>query len=209
MKRFLLSVLIVGLICFPLICDETDAFEVEDVVEEIAEGTTEVIASAGGYAEVPAPKRPRPIDKEKAEAAAEKDETKDDEENFRSTIKYGIPSEISDLLDKLTKNEDPRFTEEIYDVFQKTQNASIKEKILNYFTKLEDPCLEDFAVDLLNDPYDEKNDVVKASFRYVQACKTTAAIPAVITLIEGENDNYFNDAIKSLITSISCSRNNK
>ena len=42
-----------------------------------------------------------------------------DEENFRSTIKYGIPSEISDLLDKLTKNEDPRFTEEIYDVFQK------------------------------------------------------------------------------------------
>lgn len=198
MKRVLLSVLIVGLICFPLICDEADAFEVEDVVEEIAEETTEVIASAGGYAEVPAPKRPRPIDKEKAEAAAEKDETKDDEENFRSTIKYGIPSEISDLLDKLTKNEDPRFTEEIYDVFQKTQNTSIKEKILNYFTKLEDPCLEDFAVDLLNDPYDEKNDVVKASFRYVQACKTTAAIPAVITLIEGENDNYFNDAIATL-----------
>ena len=51
MKRFLLSVLIVGLICFPLICDEADAFEAEDVVEEIAEETTEVIASAGGYAE--------------------------------------------------------------------------------------------------------------------------------------------------------------
>ena len=46
MKRVLLSVLIVGLICFPLICDEADAFEAEDVVEEITEETTEIPATA-------------------------------------------------------------------------------------------------------------------------------------------------------------------
>ena len=35
------------------------------------EQNSEVTASKGGLAEVPAPKRPRPIDKEKAEEAAE------------------------------------------------------------------------------------------------------------------------------------------
>ena len=167
-------------------------------VEEIDDDTPTVAASKGGYAEVPPAKRPKPIDKEKAEAAAEKDETPQDEENNRNTIRYGVPSEISTLLDTLLKNDDPRFTEEIYDLFQVTKSSTIKEKVLKYFTKAEDPCLEDYAVDLLNDPYDESNAVVKATFQYISAVKTTAAIPAVITLIESENENYFNDAIAAL-----------
>jgi len=214
MKKLFFSFLLIGMFCCPLICEESDdvSFADESEIELISSGSDdevaevtgdgdedeEITAAKGGYAEVPPAKRPRPIDKEKAEAAAEKDETKDDEENFRNTIRYGIPSEIGTLLDKLNKNEDPRFTEEIYDVFQETKNSSIREKILTYFTKLEDPCLEDFAVDLLNDPYDEKNDVVKATFKYVQTCKTKAAVPAVITLIEAENDSYFNDAITTI-----------
>lgn len=157
-----------------------------------------VTASKGGYAEVPAAKRPKPIDTKKAEAAKAKDDSPQDDEKKRQTIMYGMSSEISTLLDDLIKNDDPRYTNEIYDLFQTTKNPVIKEKILNYFTKVEDPCLEDFAVDLLNDPYDEKGDVVRATFQYVAAMKTKAAIPAVITLIEGENENYFNDAISCL-----------
>ena len=188
MKRFVLVFLIFSLlgICFAQDTDSSD------------DDTPTVVASKGGYAEVPAAKRPLPIDQEKAAAAAEKDETPQDEENNRNTIRYGLPSEISTLLDTLLKNDDPRFTEEIYDLFQVTKNSTIKEKVLKYFTKAEDPCLEDYAVDLLNDPYDESNAVVKATFQYVSAVKTTAAIPSVITLVESENENYFNDAIATL-----------
>ena len=188
MKRLIFFFLIL-LFSFPMFSQE---------VEEIDDETPTVTASKGGYAEVPPAKRPLPIDQEKAAAAAEKDETPQDEENNRNTIRYGLPSEISTLLDNLLKNDDPRFTEEIYDLFQTTKSSTIKEKVLKYFTKAEDPCLEDYAVDLLNDPYDEKNDVVKATFQYISAVKTKAAIPAVITLIESENENYFNDAIATL-----------
>lgn len=184
MKKFLC---IIG--CFLVIAASSFA-EVDEV--------SEVEAAVGGLAEVPPAKRPRPVDPEKAAAAAEKDESEEDVEKFRKTIMYGIPSEISDLMDDLIKNEDPRFTDAIYDVFQVTKNSQIKEKIIKYFTKLEDPCLEDFAVDLLNDPYDETKDVVKATFQYVAAVKTKAAAPAVITLIESENEQYFNDAITTL-----------
>ena len=188
MKKLFLFLLIFSLFGF---CFAQDA-------DEAGDDTPTISASKGGYAEVPPAKRPKPIDKEKAAAAAEKDETPQDEENNRNTIRYGVPSEISTLLDTLLKNEDPRFTEEIYDLFQVTKSSVIKEKVLKYFTKAEDPCLEDYAVDLLNDPYDETSAVVKATFQYVSAVKTTAAIPAVITLIESENENYFNDAIATL-----------
>ena len=187
MKKLLLVLLIFSLLGIAF-AQDTDSDD----------DTPTVVASKGGYAEVPAAKRPKPIDQEKAAAAAEKDETPQDEENNRNTIRYGLPSEISTLLDTLLKNDDPRFTEEIYDLFQVTKSSAIKEKVLKYFTKAEDPCLEDYAVDLLNDPYDETNAVVKATFQYISAVKTTAAIPAVINLIESENDNYFTDAIATL-----------
>lgn len=186
MKKIFLFLLIFSLLGFAFAQDAVD------------EDTPVLAASKGGYAEVPPAKRPRPIDQEKAAAAAEKDESPEDEENNRNTIRYGLPSEIAGLLDNLLKNDDPRFTEEIYDLFQVTKSSAIKEKVLKYFTKAEDPCLEDYAVDLLNDPYDETSAVVKATFQYVSAVKTTAAIPAVITLVESENENYFNDAIATL-----------
>ena len=157
-----------------------------------------VKASKAGISKIPDSKRPKSIDKEKAEKAAEKDESEKDYEEKSNTIKYGVPSEISTLIDDLIKNDDPRFTEEIYDVFQVSKNTVIKQKVLNYFKQLEDPCLEDYAVETLNDPYDEKNDLVKACFQYISAVKTKEAIPAVLALIESENESYFNDAIAAI-----------
>ena len=196
MKKILFLIFF-SLFTFSLFSQESAGQDFDETSEETSTtaSTETVSASKAGIAEVPPAKRPKEIDKEKAEKAAEKDESEKDEEDRRNTIKYGIPSEISELLDKLISEDDPRFTEEIYDVFQVSKNSVIKEKILKYFTKLEDPCLEDFAVDLLNDPYDEKNDVVKATFKYISAVKTKEAIPAVLTLIESENESYFNDAI--------------
>lgn len=147
---------------------------------------------------IPEPKRPKEIDIEKAKAAAEKDETSETESEFKNTIKYGLPSEINELLDDLLKNEDPRFTNEIYDLFQVSKNPQIKEKVLRYFTKLEDPCLEDYAVEILIDPYDTKNEIVKAVFQYVSKVKTVEAIEPVVELIKSENEDYFNDAISTI-----------
>lgn len=177
---------------------QTDVEQNEESQAESQNESEEVKKAESGFAEVPPPKRPKPIDSQKAEKAREKDETENDEENFKNTIKYGIPSEISELVEKLIKNDDPRFTEELYDVFQETKNVTIQLQILKYFTKQEDPCLEDFAVELINDPYDAKKELVKSCFEYISSVKTVQAIPAVLTLIETENEDYFNDAISAI-----------
>ena len=181
--------------------DEDEASEEEEVPaeEEFSEEPSgEKKNSLAGVAEVPKPKRPKPIDQDKAKAAADKDENPDVVEKNQNTIKFGIPSEISNLIEDLIKNDDPRFTEEIYDLFQVSQNVVIQKKILEYFTKLEDPCLEDFAVTVLNDPYDTKPDVVKACFEYIQKVHTEPAIPAVFTILESENETYFNDTLATI-----------
>lgn len=186
------------LFSFSLFAQEAGEASDNIAADTETDSSTSIKASKAGISEIPASKRPKSIDKEKAKKAAEKDESEKDFEEKSNTIKYGVPSEISSLIDDLIKNDDPRFTEEIYDVFQVTKNPVIKQKVLNYFKQLEDPCLEDYAVETLNDPYEEKNDLVKACFQYIAAVKTKEAIPAVLSLIESENDSYFNDAIAAI-----------
>lgn len=150
-----------------------------------------------GVSEVPPAKRPKKPDAEKAAAAAKKDE-KDSEQKARDTIKYGIEPELVELVKKLIENDDPRYSDELYDLFQETKSPVVREKILEYFTKFEDPCLEDYAVTVLNDPYETRASTVEQAFKYISALKTKAAIPAVVTLLESENESYFSPALTTL-----------
>ena len=150
-----------------------------------------------GVSEVPPAKRPKKPDAEKAAKAAQKDD-KDSEQKARDTIKYGIEPELVDLVKKLIENDDPRYSDELYDLFQETKSPVVREKILEFFTKFEDPCLEDYAVTILNDPYEERSSTVEQACKYIAALKTKAAIPAVVTLLESENENYFTPALSAL-----------
>ena len=114
------------------------------------------------------------------------------------TLKYGMEDDIIGLLNDFVKNEDVRFTDEVYDLFYVTKNVAVREKILEYFTKLEDPCLEDFALEILEDPYDEKKSTVDIIFKYVQAVKTKAAVKPVLNLLESEDENYFLNALTTI-----------
>lgn len=190
--------------------EDESSLEAEELTEETEdevspeESTEEETSSEkksnspAGVSEVPPKKRPKPIDEEKAKAAADKDENDEVPEENKKTIKYGLPSEITKLIDDLITNDDPRFTEEIYDLFEVSENVQIQQKILEYFGKLEDPCLENFAVTVLNDPYDTKTDLVKACFEYIQKVHTDAAIPAVFTILESDNETYFNDTLSTI-----------
>ena len=130
---------------------------------EIAEGNHQVT--------VPNAKRPKKGDSEKI-AELDNEDTEEDKEKRRDTIRFGLESEIIELIDELTKKEDARYADDIYDLFQDTKNITLKERILGYYAKLEDPCVEDYAIEILDDPYDEKQSTVNACFDYAKAVKT-------------------------------------
>lgn len=147
---------------------------------------------------IPGKKRPKAIDEEKAEKASLKDEGKDFVKDKKETIAYGIESEILSLIKDLISNEDPRFSEDLYELFYVTKSVPVREKIIEYFTKQSDPCIEDYAVEILEDPYDTKNSTVEMLFRYVAEVKTKEAVPCVLNLLDSEDETYFNGALTTL-----------
>lgn len=141
-------------------------------------------------------KRPQKQDSEKI---AELDEEfPDTRKENADTLKFGMEDDIIELLNDFVKNEDIRFVDEVYDLFYVTKNIAVREKILEYFTKLKDPCLENFALEILDDPYEQKKSTVDAVFKYIQSVKTKEALPVVLKLVESEDENYFTNALTTL-----------
>ena len=91
----------------------------------------------------PADTRPKKHDSSKNYV----DRSKDYEKKCNDILKYGLEGQITELIDELTKNQDNRFVDGIYDLFQETKSVAVKEKILDYFTKLKDSCLASYAVE--------------------------------------------------------------
>lgn len=150
---------------------------------------------------IPAARRPQKPSPDQLETAVVADENRNTDEYVQKcvdTFKYGLETEISDLIDELTNNGDMRFVDEIYDLFQVTKDPAIKQKVLAYFGKLKDPCLEDFAVTVIDDPYDEKKDTVRSCFTYVSAVDCKEAIPGLIKLIDKEDEDFFDGALSCI-----------
>lgn len=166
--------------------------------EKIPENTDESKETEVRTVNIPPKKAPKEPDKEKCEKAALKDEGKDAIKEKTETIQYGIESEILSLIKDLISNDDPRFSNELYELFYVTKSVNVREKIIEYFTKQSDPCIEDYAVEILQDPYDEKDSTVEALFRYVSEVKTKEAIPCVLNLLDSENETYFSGALSTL-----------
>lgn len=150
------------------------------------------------FIEIPAAKRPKTISEEKIAEAKNKDETETSFDETVEVIKYGTSTEITTIIDDVLKSEDPRYADAFYDLFKSTKNIDIRCKILDFFTKAEDPCLEDFCVDVLNDPYDLPLKVIESVFRYVSAVKCKLVAPAVVEILELGKDEYFLGAITTL-----------
>ena len=146
---------------------------------------------------IPSAKRPKTADADKVRELDGED-TEADKEKRRDTLRFGLESEISDLIGELTNKADSRYASEVYDLFTETKNGTIRENALRYFAKLEDPCVEDFAVAVLDDPYDEKQSIVNACFDYVKAVKTKEAVAPVLNLLESDNEMYFNQCMETL-----------
>lgn len=148
--------------------------------------------------DIPEAKRPLPADPEKVEEAKNRDDSEKSYEETENIIKFGTSSEISGTIDKILENEDPRFNEVLYDLFWQSKNQDIQTKIVEYFTKQKDPCLEDYAITILNDPYDCPNKVVEKVFLYVSEIECKKAAPCIVEILQSENEDYFNAALSAM-----------
>ena len=140
------------------------------------------------------------LEEEKSEEVESEEEEESELQKRKDTLAFGLESEITDLISKLLKEEDKSLSDDILAIFNSTKNVNVREKAIEYFTKIEDNCLKDYALLILEDPYDEKTSSVNLLFKYVTALKITEAAPLIQELLDSENEEYYDAAISALGT---------
>lgn len=173
------------------IISQTENTEIPEI-EPYPEDFNEIVV------QIPEAKRPKPASPEEIQKASEKDFNQEEFNENKMAIKYGTPSEINSVIDKILENEDPRFNDELYDLFWASNSNEIKSRLMEYFAKLKDPCLEDYAIEVLDDPYDLPNSVVEQVLNYVNQVESKASAPALVKLLESGEEQYFNGALSAL-----------
>lgn len=101
-----------------------------------------------------ADENPAETEKDAAGAKAEKEEEKQEQEKEElealrelreKTIKYGIETQVQELIAQLKDEKNERFNEELAALFNKTENNDLQASILDHFTHLEDDSLKEAA----------------------------------------------------------------
>ncbi len=148
--------------------------------------------------EIPAEMRPKKADPEKLKEVQQKDEDGSEFETNSMTLSFGTPSEINSVVDKIVEEDDPRYSDALYDLFQSTASNDVRKKILGYFARQKDPCLSSYAVEIIDDPYDTPLSLVQECMTYVSEVKCKAAAPALVKLIDADEEKYFTAALSAL-----------
>ncbi|ULQ60116.1 HEAT repeat domain-containing protein [Brucepastera parasyntrophica] len=123
---------------------------------------------------------------------------KSEHEERREIIKYGLEGEITELITKLQNEDSKEYNTELTELFYKTKSTSIKEHILRLYSAQKNPELEDYCLEILEDPYDEKKTLVLSVLAYVTDLKLSSAAPQIRKILENENSDYRDSAIRAL-----------
>lgn len=119
-------------------------------------------------------------------------------EKRERTLVYGLESDVTSLIDTLIKEKDFTYTNQLFDIYVQSQNIVVREKIILYFMNAEDYALKELVLETLEDPWDEKKQVVKAMLQYVGKLKITEAGPLILDLVKTDDEAYFENAVIAL-----------
>ncbi len=133
-----------------------------------------------------------------AETETSKQEVKSQQEQRLETLLYGLDGEVSSLVTTLISEKDDSFSKELAEIFEDTRNTTLKDRIISYFSEFKDEALKEYALYLLEDPYDERNSTVNALINYVSKIEAVEAAPLLVSIIDSDNDAYFNAAVLAI-----------
>lgn len=121
-----------------------------------------------------------------------------DQSKRRDVLRFGLESEITELIQRLQEENSKDYNTELTDLFNKTKSSVIRESILGFFSFQKFDGLKTFSLELVKDPYDYKTGTVTAVMEYISVIKLTEAAPAIRAILDSDNIEYRDRAIKTL-----------
>jgi HEAT repeat protein len=122
-----------------------------------------------------------------ATAPTQADGEKERDQKRLDTIRYGIESEITDLLKTLDSEKEGKFNDDILALFRSARNAKLRIAILDFFTGQEWKGAEQDAVDIV--AARDRNDgaLVTQALTYLAQIRSKAALGYAQAIIKEDN----------------------
>ncbi|MBR5866731.1 MAG: HEAT repeat domain-containing protein [Spirochaetaceae bacterium] len=127
-----------------------------------------------------------------------KEERESEKEKEINILKFGLDDEISAMLDDFMKEKTYLYLDEVFDLFERSKNVALREKIIIYFTQAKDLRLSEYALEILEDPFDTKKSTVSLLFKYASELEIKEAGVFARTLLENDNTDYFDSALSAM-----------
>jgi HEAT repeat protein len=121
-------------------------------------------------------------------------------EERTAVLKYGIETEVLDVVKALRQEKNPDFKDLLLDAFDHARTDELKEALVLYFLDLKDPSLEDRALQIVSNPDKKANSVLLNAVSYLTEIKSSKAPEVFAAQMTGKNKVLALACIRSLGT---------
>ncbi|AEJ19509.1 HEAT repeat domain-containing protein [Gracilinema caldarium] len=116
----------------------------------------------------------------------------------RDIIRYGTETEIANLIATLRKDNATYLNDELITIANITKNVKILTGVFSFFTEQNKSGLEQKAIEIIQNRYDEQKETVRSAIEYVGAIKAQAALKSLQDILNTEDKSFINSAIRSI-----------
>jgi HEAT repeat protein len=123
---------------------------------------------------------------EKATAGSKEGEASIEEQR-RDIIRYGIDSELSDLISKLTTEREGRYNDDLLGLLKSSHGVKLRIGVLDFMSFLEWKGAEETAIAIVDDRDNQDQDLVVSAISYLAAVRSKEALKFVAAIIKEDN----------------------
>jgi len=114
------------------------------------------------------------------------------------TIKYGISTQVTDLIDILENEKNYDFNKDLLKLLESSTNSKLDQKIINLFEKSKDDSAVEYVFTQLQEDFNLRNDIRIVYINYLSKYQTHEISEYLVDLIEEDNNSISIAAIKAL-----------
>ena len=119
-------------------------------------------------------------------------------ERRRDVIRYGIESELLELVTALQTEKEDALNADLLVVLSESRSPRLRESVLRFFAIREWPGAAGTAVGILDGRDEEQAQSVNAALAYLSAVKAKEGIPEAREIVEARETKYLSAAIRLL-----------
>lgn len=131
-----------------------------------------------------------------ASAGKEEDAAAKLESTRRDTIRYGIDSELNDLIQKLTSEKDGRYNAELLELLKSSRSPKLRIAVLDFLGSLEWKDAESVALSIVEDRDNQDGDLVSSALSYLAAVRSKEAMKSAEAIIKEDNKKLLPAVVK-------------